>query len=194
MARPLRIWHPSSFYHVTVRGNNRQNIFTAPADFREYFRILHYVHGKYDYELYAYCLMHNHVHFLLQSPEVHLGKVMGLLNKRYSDYFRYKYDYSGQIYENRYFSKEIVSPISLLNVGAYIHRNPIETKVPIVSDMEDFMFSFYQYYFYNRRSPYTFLNLDMLPALLPEGRGKSKIEYAKYCIEYRSRERDEVLT
>lgn len=190
MVRPIRTWHPEGRYHVTIRGNNRQDIFRTTADVNEYFRILHYVYYKYSFELYAYCIMNNHTHFLLRSPEVHLGNLMALINKRYSDYFRHKYDYTGQIYENRYFSKEISHPISLLNVGAYIHRNPIETKIPIVRTMEQFSFSSYRYYYYNRKSPYIFLNLDFLPALLPTGREKNKTEYARFCVEYRVKRKE----
>ncbi|MCM3709188.1 hypothetical protein [Sporosarcina luteola] len=50
-----------------------------------------------------------------------------------------KYNYVGQIYQNRYYSIEVVDPIGLLNVGSYIHRNPIETKEPMVDSMENYL-------------------------------------------------------
>ena len=184
MARPMRNWHYSKYYHVTIRGNNRQSIFQGGQDVSEYFRILRYVYEKYSFEIYAYCIMNNHTHLLLQSHEVPLGKLMAILNKRYSDYFRKKYDYTGQIYENRYFSKEIIGYMSLLNVSAYIHRNPLETKTPIVQTMEQYLFSSYHYYFHNRQSPYPFLNLTLLPNLIP-GEQPDKLQaYIKYCIQY----------
>lgn len=169
---------------MTVRGNNRQNLFYQAHDVKEYFRILHYTYHKHPFTLYAYCLMNNHVHFLMRSPSVHLSKIMAMINKRYSDYFRYLYDYTGQIYENRYFSDELLHPISILNVSAYIHRNPIETEHPIVPKMEQYHYSSYKFYYHNSLSPYPFLCLHTLPKLLPEKRGQTPQQYAQYCIDY----------
>src|SRR4051794_10669059 len=111
MVRRKRNWHPNGYFHIIVRGNNRQNIFNGRKDVNEYFRILNFVYFKFPYELYAYCIMTNHVHFLLKSPIVPLGKLMAPINRRYSDYYRKKHNYTGQIYENRYYSKEIADPI-----------------------------------------------------------------------------------
>ncbi|MDW0116241.1 transposase [Sporosarcina thermotolerans] len=183
MANKKRDWHPNGFYHIIVRGNNRQNIFNTERDMYEYFRNLNFVNSKYPFELYAYCIMSNHVHLLMRSPIVPLGKIMMRLNRRYSDYYRKKYNYVGQIYQNRYYSKEIVDPIGLLNVGSYIHRNPIETKEPMVDSMEQYRYSSYQYYFYEQKSPHAFLDLKLLPSLLPVGWEKTGREYARYCRE-----------
>ncbi|MDN4605910.1 transposase [Sporosarcina highlanderae] len=183
MANKKRDWHPNGFYHIIVRGNNRQNIFNTERDMYEYFRNLNFVNGKYPFELFAYCIMSNHVHLLIRSRLVPLGKIMMRLNRRYSDYYRKKYNYVGQIYQNRYYSKEIVDSIGLLNVGSYIHRNPIETKEPMVNSMEHYRYSSYQYYFYEQNSPHAFLNLKLLPSLLPVGWEKTGREYARYCRE-----------
>lgn len=189
MARPRRSWHADGYYHVTVRGNNRQNIFYHDRDVNEYFRILDYTYQKYHFQMFAYCIMSNHVHFLLSSPIVHLSKIMAIINKRYSDYFRTKYHYTGQIYENRYFSEELTHPVSLLNVGAYIHRNPIETKTPLVTAMEQYAYSSYKFYYNNLKSPYPFLCLNSLPKLLPNKRGRTPYQYALYCLEYNNKEK-----
>ncbi len=188
LARPRRTWHPDGYYHVVMRGNNRQKIFPGTRDVKEYYRILMYVFEKYYFEIYAFCIMTNHNHLLLRSHEVPLGKLMAILNKRYSDYFRKKYNYTGQIYENRYFSKEINNPIRQLNASAYIHRNPIETKVPIVKAMEDYPHSSYQYYFHNTKPPFPFLNLQYLPSLLPHEAHNNKKAYTQYCIDYDPKE------
>ncbi len=184
MVRRKRNWHPNGFYHIIVRGNNRQNIFRGDQDVNEYYRILNYVFDKYPFDIFAYCIMTNHLHFLLKSPNVPIGKLMMPINRRYSDYYRKKHNYTGQIYENRYYSKEILDPTGLLHVSSYIHRNPIETKNPMVQSLEHYPYSSYPYYFHNRKSPHPFLNLDLLPSLLPTSREKSPTEYSRYCIEY----------
>ena len=114
---------------------------------------------------------------------------MALINKRYSDYFRRQYDYTGQIYENRYFSEELSHPVSILNVGAYIHRNPIETKIPMVDTMEQYAYSSYRFYYDNVESPFPFLCLKSLPSLLPQKRGRSPYQYALYCVDYGMKEK-----
>ncbi|MBO1005900.1 transposase [Pseudogracilibacillus auburnensis] len=197
MSRPKRTWRPDGIYHIVMRGNNRQAIFQHPKDVNAYFRILSYAFEKYHFEIYAYCFMSNHVHFLLNSPEVPLGDLMALTNKRYSDFYRREYDYTGQIYENRYFSDEIADPPGLLYVSGYIHRNPIETTKPIVQVMEHYPHSSYQYYFYDKDSPHPFINLQFLPSILSAYSlashhsthpNKSKA-YALYCSELNIQEK-----
>ena len=144
-----------------------------------------YVYGKYPFEIFAYCIMDNHNHLLLRSHEVPLGTLMAILNKRYSDYFRKKHNYTGQIYENRYYSKEVSAPTGLLNVSAYIHRNPIETKLPMVQSMEHYYYSSYKYYHHNTQSPYPFLNLRLLPDLMQVGNHEKLKTYTQYCIQYK---------
>ncbi|WP_445661434.1 transposase [Bacillus sp. FSL K6-3431] len=157
------------------------------TDINEYYRILMYAYGKYRFEIYAFCIMNNHNHLLLRSYEVPLGKLMAIINKRYSDYFRKKYNYTGQIYENRYYSKEISSPTGLLNISAYIHRNPLETKIPIVQAMEHYLYSSYKYYYHNLQSHHPFLNLRLLPDLMPVEKQKRLKAYTQYCVQYKSK-------
>lgn len=191
MARRKRNWHPNGYFHVIIRGNNRQNIFRGKQDVDEYFRILNFVNDKYPFELFAYCLMTNHAHFLIRSRLIPLGKLMAPLNKRYSDYYRKKYNYVGQIYQNRYYSKEILDTTGLLNVSAYIHRNPIETKKPMVEQLEHYPYSSYPYYFHGKKEcpSNPFIQLQLLPSLLPAGIEKTAAEYVKYCMNCREYEK-----
>lgn len=185
MARTKRNWHPNGYYHIIVRGNNRQNIFIDHIDMTEYYRILTSAYYKYNFEVYAYCIMTNHVHLLLRSPQVNLGVLMRYINKRYSDYYRKRHNFIGQIYQNRYFSKEIHDPLGILIVSAYIHRNPIETTTPMVKKLENYHHSSYPTYFHNKSSDYPFSNVTLLPKLL-----KSKqidTPYAEWCLlEYQA--------
>ncbi|TRM10648.1 transposase [Lentibacillus cibarius] len=176
MGRPRRDWHANGYYHITMRGNNRQNIFTDHMDVNEYYRILTSVYGKFPFEVHAYCIMTNHVHLLLRSPHVSLGILMAQINKRYSDYYRRRHDFVGQIYQNRYYSKEVPLPTGMLQVSAYIHRNPIETNVPMVSQLQLYPYSSFPLYYYQRKSPHPFVRLDVLPSLVPAG-----TEYATWC-------------
>lgn len=165
MARNRRHWNPKMFDHVVMRGNNRQDIFKNEEDIRAFFHVLHYAYSKHPFTLIAYCIMTNHYHLLIQSPEVPLGKVMFYINRRYSDYYRKRYGYTGFLYNSRYFAEMVPSPKGLLAVSRYIHRNPIETQIPMVTHLEAYPHSSYPLYYHGRPSPYPFLNLDLLPKL-----------------------------
>ena len=183
MARQKREWDPRMYYHVVMRGNNRQDIFKNEADMAEFFRVMHYSYMKQPFTLLAYCVMTNHYHLLIRSPEAPLGKVMGHINRRYSDYYKKKYQYSGYLYGSRYFAKCAEDPIGILAVSRYIHRNPIETALPMVNRMEDYPYSSYAFYSRNISSPYPFLYLELLPSLLSPGYGHSTEGYCRYCEE-----------
>lgn len=149
----------------------------------EFFRVMHYSYMKHPFTLLAYCVMTNHYHLLIRSPEAPLGKVMGHINRRYSDYYKKKYQYSGYLYGSRYFAKCAEDPIGILAVSRYIHRNPIETALPMVNRMEDYPYSSYAFYSRNISSPYSFLYLELLPSLLSPGYGHSTEGYCRYCEE-----------
>ncbi|MFD1929302.1 transposase [Sporosarcina siberiensis] len=183
MARKNRIWNPRYFDHVIMRGNNRQDIFRTKADFDEFFRVLHYAYMKYPFQIVAYCIMTNHYHLLIRSPEVPLGKIMALINRRYSDYFNKRYSYSGYLYGGRYFAKVAASTHSLLEVSRYIHQNPIETKIPMVSKMEEYPYSSFALYHSKKPSPYAFLDLELLPSHLPPPYSKCNKGYHIFCNE-----------
>lgn len=74
MPRHRRQWQTQLFYHVVMRGNNRQNIFNDTLDYREFFRALAYVYDKHPFTIIGYCIMNNHYHLLIRSPKVPLRK------------------------------------------------------------------------------------------------------------------------
>ena len=165
MPRRKRFWHPHLFFHVVMRGNNRQNIFNEQSDMNEFFRVLAYVFDKYPFTIISYCIMTNHYHLLIRSSEVPLSKIMMLVNKRYTDYYKKKYNFCGQLYEKRYYAEVVLSADSLLEVSRYIHRNPIETKTPMVKFMEHYPYSSYRYYKYDQLPPYSFIDTTLLTTL-----------------------------
>lgn len=180
MGRNPRQWNPNLYYHVVMRGNNRQDIIRDREDVLELIRILYYTYEKYPFRISAYCFMTNHYHLLIQSPEVPLGKVMGMINRRYSNYYKKKYDYSGYLYESRYYADLLIGPESVLAVSRYIHRNPISTKIPLVSSMELYPYSSFAFYKHSKPSKHPFLQLDHLLSLLPSS-SKTNEAYCRYC-------------
>jgi len=182
MPRRRRDWNPNDYYHVIMRGNNRQNIFSNNEDMFHLLRIINYAHNQYSFKVIAFCIMTNHYHLLIKSAD-DLAKVMRQINRRYSDYYSKRYNHIGRIYQKRYYSKRIADPNSLLITSRYIHRNPIETATPMVNNLVHYPFSSFPSYDM-RPSQYdlNFLELDTLPKLLMKPYEKTTYDYVKYCI------------
>lgn len=87
MARQLRIEFPCAFYHVTAWGNARQDIFLDDEDRQRFLEMLTRVVSRFHLRLYAYCLMDNHFHLVVETPKANLSKAMRQLNSVYTQFF-----------------------------------------------------------------------------------------------------------
>ncbi|AQQ54088.1 transposase [Planococcus lenghuensis] len=182
-----RTFHPSSYYHVIMRGNNRQPIFSSKEDMFELRRAFLHVYHRYPFQMLAFCFMTNHYHLLIKTDGAPLHKIMALVNRRYSDSFSKRYSHIGRIYQKRYFAREVNSRFGLLQVSSYIHRNPIETKVPMVERLEDYPYSSFPSYWSEEKPALPFLNLELLQTLVPAPFEKTNIGYCKYCLTHRQK-------
>ncbi len=141
-----REFNPDSYYHVIMRGNNRQPIFSTKEDMNELKRAFSYVHDRYPFTILAWCFMTNHYHILIKPKEDSLSKIMAMINRRYNYSYSKRYGHVGRIYQKRFFAKEIASAHGLLVVSSYIHRNPIQTSTPLVTRLAHYPYSSFPYY------------------------------------------------
>jgi putative transposase len=128
MARPLRIQYPGAVYHVTCRGNEKKDIFRDDADRARMLQILEQSINIYTIRLYAYVLMNNHFHLLLETPIGNLGEFMRHFNITYTGYFNRRHRRVGHLYQGRYKSILVDKASYLTMLSRYIHLNPIRTK------------------------------------------------------------------
>lgn len=184
MTRRKRNWQPNAYYHVVMRGNNREKIFATDEDQLNLRRAIEYTYVKYPFTLHAYCIMTNHYHLLIRSG-TDLSKVMASINRKYSDYYAKRYGHVGRIYEKRYYASYADGPEALLIVSSYIHRNPIDTAIPMVQNLADYPYSSFPFYANETKQPPPFLNTDLLPTLLPNPFAKTKQAYCQYCLIYK---------
>jgi REP element-mobilizing transposase RayT len=84
MARPCRLQGENCFYHITSRGDNRKKIFISNYDFKQFLEYLLIAKAKYRFNLYAYCLMPNHYHLLIETLQPNLSKIMQYINTSYT--------------------------------------------------------------------------------------------------------------
>ena len=101
MARKPRIEFEGAFYHVVTRGNQKQKIFKYPEDYDKYHQILTVYKNRYQFELYAYVFMSNHVHLLIETRDIPLSKIMQGTNQSYTLYFKKKYRTVGHLFQGR---------------------------------------------------------------------------------------------
>ena len=128
MPRPWRITYVGALYHVTSRGNGRQRIYYTDADRQRFLLQLEAALEADEVLLYAYVLMPNHYHLLVQTPLGNIKRFMQRLNTAYSMYFRYKHNRPGHCFQGRYGGKLVGGDDYILRLTRYIHLNPIKTR------------------------------------------------------------------
>ncbi len=125
MARPLRIEFPGAFYHVTSRGNARGAIFLDDVDHEEFLWRLGGVVREHRWVCHAYCLMTNHFHLLLETPEANLSRGMRRLNGAYSQHFNRRHERVGHLLQGRYHAVLVERDSHLLELARYVVLNPV---------------------------------------------------------------------
>lgn len=126
MPRKARKVSAQKIYHVVVKGADRQVMFEETRDYKKYIDILEYYREECHFELYAYCLMSNHVHLLIHINEIPLSTIFRKINTAYAGWFNAKYDRTGFLQDGRYFSEPVDTHNYLLAAIRYIHYNPVK--------------------------------------------------------------------
>ncbi len=143
MPRKARMKSSTKVYHVILRGNAKQDIFLEEQDYSKFIKEICNTKEKYLYELYAYCLMTNHVHLILYDKNENLSKILQSLTVSYSSYWNKKYERVGHLFQNRFLSKNVETEGYLKNLCRYIHQNPTKSGI---AKMEEYQWSSYQEY------------------------------------------------
>jgi REP element-mobilizing transposase RayT len=125
MARPLRLQFPGAIYHVTARGNDRRPIFEDDDDCARFLILLASVVARYRVRCHAYCLMENHYHLLLETPEANLSLAMRQLNGVYTQGFNRRRERCGHLLQGRFGAQLVDGDTYLLEVCRYIVLNPV---------------------------------------------------------------------
>lgn len=142
MVRPLRIEYPGAVYHVTSRGNARNDIYRNDHDRQNYLSILSEVVKRYNWLCHAYCMMDNHYHLLVETPEATLSSGMRQLNGIYTQRYNRKHNQVGHLFQGRYKSVIVDKENYLLELCRYIVLNPVRAK--LVDAPEHWQYSSYR--------------------------------------------------
>jgi putative transposase len=123
--RELRPLVPNGIYHVTIRGVRQTPLFCEERDWLRYLDFLGDCVERFGWRCHSYCLMPNHVHLLLQTPEPNLPQGMQRLNLRYAIRFNRRYGFKGHAFDRRYWSSLVKTDSYLVGLARYIARNPV---------------------------------------------------------------------
>jgi len=145
MPRPTRIEYENAFYHVMNRGRGRQTIFHDPAYFQLFLDTLKEAHERFDAVFHAYCLMGNHYHLLIETPNANLGRIMRHINGIYTQRHNRLRKTDGPLFSGRYKAILVDEDAYLLSLSRYIHRNPIAIKAS-QAILENYRWSSYPAY------------------------------------------------
>jgi REP element-mobilizing transposase RayT len=139
MARPLRIEFPGALYHVTTRGNARADIFLEDRDRHDFLDVLGSVTRHHHWLCRAYCLMTNHYHLLVETPEPNLSRGMRQLNGRYTQRFDRRHRRAGHLFQGRFNGILVERESHLLELARYVVLNPV--RAGLVQSAEDYPWS-----------------------------------------------------
>ncbi|NTV90708.1 MAG: transposase [Clostridiales bacterium] len=176
MPRRARSKSKSGIYHIILRGINRQNIFEDVDDRLKFIEILDWYKRKFHFEIYAFCLMDNHVHVLINEMDGSVSDIMRGIGGAYVVRYNSKYKRIGNLFQDRYKSETVEDERYLLTVLRYIHRNPI--KAGMASAPETYPWSSYKEYIGESR----LVNVNYILNYFDSDRQKAK----KLLINYHS--------
>jgi REP element-mobilizing transposase RayT len=125
MTRPLRIEFPGALYHVTSRGNAGQAIFLDGGDKSKFLEVLLIVVERFNWLCHAYCLMENHYHIMIETPEGNLSRGMRHLNGVFTQVFNQRHRRVGHLFQGRYKAIVVEKERHLLSLCRYVVLNPV---------------------------------------------------------------------
>jgi len=139
MSRPLRIQYPNAWYHVMNRGRRGEIVFVEGKDYLEFINLLKEASDMWRVRIGAYCLMPNHYHLLIQTPDANLSRCMRHINGVYTQRFNRYHNCDGQLFRGRYKSILVDGDSYLLELLRYIHRNPL--RMGVVKELGSYRWS-----------------------------------------------------
>lgn len=180
MSRPIRIEFPDALYHVTARGNRREDIFEDDEDRQKFLVILERVIAQFNWECYAWCLMDNHYHLLIQTPDGNLSKGMRQLNGVYTQASNRRHRRVGHLLQGRFKAILVDRDAYLLELARYVVLNPV--RAGMVKRPADWKWSSYRTSM--GLEPYPlWLSADGLLALFAKRRSLAQQRYVQFVLE-----------
>ena len=180
MSRPIRIEFPNALYHVTSRGDRREAIFEDDEDRRIFLQTLEQAVKQFNWLCHAWCLMDNHYHLLIQTPDGNLSKGMRQLNGVFTQASNRRHRRVGHLFQGRFKAILVDSDAYLLELARYVVLNPV--RAGLVKRAQDWPWSSYRASM-GLAAPTPFLAVDGLLAQFARRRDTARTRYAQFVAE-----------
>ena len=159
MVRALRLEYSGALYHVTARGDRREDIYEDDIDRFVFLELFKEVCERFNWDCHAYCLMSNHYHLLIETPDGNLSKGMRQLNGVYAQSYNRRHGKVGHVFQGRYTAILVEKESYLLELSRYVVLNPVRARM--VEAASDWPWSSYRQTV-SETQTYDFLNTSWL--------------------------------
>jgi len=180
MARPLRLEFAGALYHITSRGDRQEDIYEDDDDRKTFLFVLESVCETYNWVCHAYCLMSNHYHLLIETPDANLSRGMRQLNGVYTQAFNRAHGRVGHVFQGRYKAIMVEKENYLLELSRYIVLNPV--RAGMVTSPGDWQWSSYRAIVGEANAP-AYLNIEWVLAAFAKRKSAAIDRYKKFVAE-----------
>jgi len=191
MSRPLRIEFPDAWYHVLNRGRQRESIFRETKDYQIFLQTVQEACEFWHLRVAAYCLLSNHYHLLVQTPNANLSRCLRHIDGVYTQRFNRRHGHDGPLFRGRYKALLIEADPYLLQLLRYIHRNPLVAG--LAQTLDDYPWSSHEGYL-SRNSKWKWLYRDRVLEMLAAKPAARVEAYRKFIVREDSKELRELFS
>lgn len=177
MVRPLRLEFDGALYHVTSRGDRREDIYEDDLDCILFLFLFSEVCDRHNWICHSYCLMSNHYHLLIETPDGNLSKGMRQLNGVYSQRYNCRHNLVGHVFQGRYHAILIEKEAHLKELARYVVLNPVRARM--VENIEQWQWSSYRAMIAKTSKP-IWLETDWLLSTFHANRTRAIQAYIKF--------------
>lgn len=182
MPRHQRILSKTGIYHVMMRGNERKNLFLDEEDKQRFLETLFIKKKETGFFLYAYCLMGNHIHLLIQEGGESLATTMKRINASYAFYFNQRYQRVGHLFQDRFKSEPVETEQYLLAAVRYIHNNPV--KAGMAERAEQYKWSSFGCYISPDKPESKNVDAAFILSMISTNRQEAIREFRRLSLEF----------
>ena len=181
MSRQLRVEYSGALYHITARGNGKSKIFLDDNDMYKFLDTLEICTKAFNFICHGYCIMGNHYHLLIETPDANLSAGIHRLNSIYAQYFNRKHDHVGHVFQGRFKAILVQRDNYLLELCRYIVLNPVRAK--IVNHPAEYRWSSYCHTVGSAATSNPFLTIDWILAQFDSDFTLARRSYTDFVMD-----------
>lgn len=183
MPRHQRVLSKTAVYHIMLRGNERKNVFGSDDEKRRFLEDVLIKQKEISFTIYAYCVMDNHVHIVINTQDNDISSIMKGIAIRYAYFYNAKHRRVGHVFQDRFKSETVEDERYLMSVVRYVHNNPVKAKM--VNLPEEYRWSSYSKYVRRKEAATGIVTVDtgFILGIIAEDRQVAIKEFVKYSAE-----------